>query len=96
MRGKSEINKKYEIELRKKYEFDDEKSVAKWVINPHNESNLEKGKILNYQGYLFDIQINEDKKINIYEVTHKKFIPIQVQGYYPIYVGNDNKSNLDR
>ncbi len=88
-KDKAEINKKYEIELINKYST--EKIVAKWTVESHNKSNEEISTILNYQGYLFDIQANKNEEIHIYEVTHKRFLPINVPGYYPIHAGKTNE-----
>lgn len=44
--------------------------------------------VINIDGFLFGVLQKDKKKIEIYEVTHKEFKPINEDGYIPIYAGN--------
>lgn len=49
----------------------------------------------NIKGYLFALIIHKSEDVAIYEITHKKFMPINESSYIPLYVGKKTDENLE-
>ena len=56
-----------------------------------NDVNL---NLVNISGYLFGYIKEDNKKLKIFEATHKKFVPINEPAYMPIHAGGINNMSL--
>ncbi len=70
------------------------------IIIPFNkledllEDNDLKIDYVNFSGYLFGYISKNSKKIKIFEVTHKDFVPVNESSYTPIHAGYKTGSSL--